>query len=118
MFFIKDAYATVWKVEENDTFVKGTLSTKEKTQEEGKSIWSNWNVKYVGKAKEKALSLVERDRIKILSGKITTTLWGRDENKKLYTNVTVFDFEVMDGYVPKTNNQENESGEDSLPFSK
>jgi hypothetical protein len=117
MFFIKDAYATVWKVEENDTFVKGTISTKEKTQEEGKSIWSNWNVKYVGKAKEKALSLVERDRIKILSGKINTTLWGKDESKKLYTNVTVFDFELAGDYTPnRTNDQESESEEDALPF--
>jgi len=116
-FFVSPTYATVWKIEDKDTFIKGTVSTSEKTQEEGKYINSNWNVKYVGKSKEKALLLSERDRIKILSGKITTVLWGKDENKKLYTNVTIFDFEMAN----KTNKVENTSEEDEndeLPFSK
>ena len=95
MFLIKDAFATVWGVEDKGKFVQGRISTSEKDrQEEGKYINSNWFVRFVGSAKDSAASLKERDRIKILSGKITNTVGGEGENKRSFLNVVVFDFEI------------------------
>ncbi len=115
MIIFKEAYATVWKVEDATTFVKGTISTSEKGQD-GKWINSHWNVRYVGSAKEKALSLSEKDRIKIISGKITNILGGTGENKKLYTNVVIFDFEPLQSNNSSKSTQTEEEQEDALPF--
>jgi hypothetical protein len=122
MFQIKDAYATVWSVEDKGTTVKGRISTSEKDKRnEGKYINSNWFVTFVGKAKDKALTLSARDRIKILSGKVANTLFGEGENKKSYLNVTVFDFEAPNN-GGQSSSQSNGQGfypideDDELPF--
>jgi len=98
MFYINDAYATVWSVEDKGNYVKGRISTSEKNKE-GKYVNSNWFVTFVGKAKEPALALSRMDRIKIISGKISNTTSGEGKDKKSYLNVVVFDFELA--------NQEN-----------
>lgn len=116
MFYIKDAYATVWSVEDKGNYVKGRISTSEKdTRNEGQYINSNWFVTFVGNAKDKALNLSEKDRIKILSGKITNTATGEGNDKKYFTNVTIFDFENLTN--PNNNIQlPDDNLEDSLPF--
>lgn len=100
MFRIENAYATVWSVEDKGNYVKGRISTSEKNKE-GKYVNSNWFVTFVGKAKESALALSTKDRIKITSGKISNTTTGEGKNKKTYTNVTIFEFENVN------NNQDN-----------
>lgn len=92
MILFNNVYATVWEVEDKGNFVKGRISTSEKNKE-GKYVNSNWFVTFVGKAKEPALALSAKDRIKITSGKISNTTTGEGKNKKTYTNVTIFEFE-------------------------
>lgn len=110
MFIIRDAYATVWSVEDKGNFVRGRISTSEKDKD-GKYINSNWFVTFVGKAKEPALALSTRDRIKIISGKISNTTTGEGKDKKSFVNVVIFDFENL-------SNSQNESNDnfDDLPF--
>lgn len=114
-------FATVWHVEDKGNYVQGRVSTSEKdTREEGKYIDSNWFARFVGKAKEKALDLRERDRIKILSGKITNTLGGEGENRRSYLNVIIFDFELLNASNTSNTAKETESelsfSDDDLPF--
>ena len=112
MFIIRDAYATVWSVEDKGNFVRGRISTSEKDKD-GKYINSNWFVVFVGKAKEPALALSTKDRIKIISGKISNTTTGEGEDKKSFVNVVIFDFENLSN--SQNNFQPNESMDD-LPF--
>jgi len=110
MFIIRDGYATVWSVEDKGNFVKGRISTSEKDKD-GKYINSNWSAIFVGKAKEPALALSTKDRIKIISGKINKTTTGEGEDRKSFVNVIIFDFENL-------SNSQNESNDnfDDLPF--
>ena len=98
MILFNNVYATVWSVEDKGNFVRGRISTSEKGKD-GKYINSKWFVTFVGKAKEPALTLSTKDRIKITSGKISNTTTGKGKDKKSYVNVVVFDFELV--------NQEN-----------
>jgi len=122
MFFIKDAYANVWKVSDETTYVKGNISTSEKKQD-GTREYSNWFARFIGKAREKALTLSERDNIKITTGKITNVLWGTGENKKPYLGVVIFDFELLPPYDGNANQNKkdndsnsNNDDDDALPF--
>jgi len=100
MILFNNVYATVWEIEDKGNFVKGRISTSEKNKE-GKYVNCYWFVTFVGKAKEPALALSTKDRIKITSGKISNTTTGEGKNKKTYTNVTIFEFENVN------NNQDN-----------
>lgn len=110
MILFNNGYATVWSVEDKGNFVRGRISTSEKDKD-GKYINSNWFVIFVGKAKEPALALSAKDRIKITSGKISNTTTGEGEDKKSFVNVVIFDFENL-------SNSQNESNDnfDDLPF--
>lgn len=116
MFIVRDTFATVWSAENKGNYVQGRISTSEKDQrEEGKYINSNWFCRFVGAAKEKSASLKERDRIKILTGKVTNIVGGEGENKKTYLNVIIFDFEMLNsaGYTKPVS---PEVEDDDLPF--
>jgi len=121
MFFIRDAYANVWKTSDETTYVKGNISTSEKKQD-GTREYSNWFARFVGNAREKALTLSEKDNIKIITGKVTNVLWGTGENKKSYLGVVIFDFELLPPYEGNTNqnkttsNSSNSDDDDQLPF--
>jgi hypothetical protein len=114
MFLIKDTYATVWTTEDKGKFVKGRISTSEKNKETNKYINSNWNCVFVGKAKDKATSLKEKDRIKILSGKLSTST---TEDKKTFTNLAIFDFDIVESKNATTTKAASEENEDdNFPF--
>lgn len=116
---VRDTFATVWNVEEKGNFVQGRISTSEKDQrEEGKYINSNWFCRFVGRAKDKAASLKERDRIKILTGKVTNIVSGEGENKKSYLNVVVFDYEMLNsaGYTKENVVVQDDIDDDDVPF--
>lgn len=73
-----------------------TLSTgRKKGKDSDEYINSNWLCKFVGKAKEEALKLEERDRIIIKSAQIDS-VYNKD-TQKTFTGVTVFEFEVVGG---------------------
>lgn len=104
MIYFKDTYATVWSIENKGNFVQGRISTSEKdTKNQGKWINSNWFCKFSMKCKDLALTLHEKSKI-IMSGKVTTYTTGEEGNKKTYTNVTIFDFKVVDNKPTPGNN--------------
>jgi len=95
MISFKDVFATVWSIEPQANFVKGRISTSEKDYKNpGKYLNSNWFVTFVGQAKEKALNLQIKDKVKITSGKLSNVMIGEGANKKSYLNLTIFDFEM------------------------
>ena len=108
MILFNNVYATVWEIEDKGNFVRGRISTSEKGKD-GKYINSNWFAIFVGKAKEPALALSTKDRIKIISGKISNTTTGEGENRKSFVNVVIFDFENL-------SNSQIDSQMDDLPF--
>lgn len=112
MILFNNVYATVWSIEDKGNYVKGRISTSEKNKE-GKYINSYWFATFVGKAKEPALALSAKDRIKIASGKISNTTTGEGKDKKSFVNVVIFDFENLSN--SQNNFQPNESMDD-LPF--
>ncbi len=117
MFIIRDTFATVWDVEDKGSYVQGRISTSEKdTREEGKYINSNWFARFVGKSKEKALALSTRDRIKILTGKVTNVLVGEGENRRSFLNVTIFDFEPLNNAQYQKPKEPVVVDDDELPF--
>lgn len=134
-FFIKDTFATLWKSEDKEKYIKGSISTSEKDRE-GKYANSNWNVMFVGESKDVVRGKPEKTRIKILSGKVTVEKFKNNEGKEIYfTKVTVFKCELSDGTQsqvvakpaspvkkaaadtkPKFEVPTNDGDEDSLPF--
>jgi hypothetical protein len=117
MIIFKDTFATVWNVETKGNAVRGRISTSEKdNRNEGKYINSNWFVTFVGKAKEKATALSPRDKIKILSGKVTNIVVGDGDNKKSFLNVVIFDFEDTNNRSNSNTNGFNSSIDDDMPF--
>lgn len=69
-----------------------TLSSSKKNEKDGEISYKNmyWKGRFVGTAFEKAKSLKDKDKIDILNGVIDNTY--DKENKKLYVNLTIFDF--------------------------
>ena len=94
MFFIKQAYASVWAVDKiEEKYAKVRLGTSEKKQD-GTYENSNWFATFLGKAKDKVETLEPKDRITIITGKITNVGKKQDDGKWInYLNVVVFDFE-------------------------
>lgn len=123
---IKDTYATVFDPTTHDKFVKSNISTSRKTTNDGEKKYVNsyWNGTFVGKAKEPASKLVNKDRIKITSGYIShepSTKVG-DNGKPIYFyNLTIFEFEKIDGTSSSSassGSEQNSSSSDEgdLPF--
>lgn len=121
---IKDTYATVFDPTNHDKFVKSNISTSRKTTIDGdkKYVNSYWNGTFVGKAKDPASKLVNKDRIKIVSGYISHEPSSKtgDNGKPIYFyNLTIFEFEKLDS----TNAAQSSTGTDNssveegdLPF--
>lgn len=118
MFFVKDAYAVVWSVDKiEDRYARVRIGTSEKDQQ-GNYTNSNWFATFVGKARDKVETLKAKDRITVITGKISNVSKKQDDaSYKTYLNVVVFDFEVRDFQ----GNQDSppvveESDEDEIPF--
>jgi chaperonin GroEL (HSP60 family) len=126
VFFIKDTYATVWGVQDvREKFSKVQISTSEKDMD-GTRTWSNWFATFVSKAHQKVDQLQEKDRIKIISGKVNRISKKQDDGTwETYVNVYVFDFEMANDFPnnnPPVKNKESrqpeieDSEEGELPF--
>lgn len=114
----RDTYMTIWSVEEKNGMYKGRASTSRKNKKDNTYINSNWNVRFVGSAAEKASGLVEKDRITVKPGdlNVENIYLPEDGERKAstYLVVTIFDFEKQSSNnegstKPSTNN-------DDLPF--
>ncbi len=104
MGFRQGSYASVWSTElsktGNTTRVRLSVSRKNKMTGEYEQDFSGFCT-FIGQAHQKASTLKERDRIKILECDVSTTY---DKEKKVeYVNYKVFDFEMADGSTPGTN---------------
>lgn len=99
MSFRNGAYCTVWDVKTvSGTLTKARISTSRKNKNTGEyeNDFSGW-ISFVGTANaSQALKLRERDRIKLGDVEVTTKY---DKNRNTtYTNFTVFNFEMADGF--------------------
>lgn len=95
MSFWINGYATVWQPEVEERRVKANLSTSRKGKD-GEYINTNWfSVAFVGDAFEKAKSLSDKDRILVKSGNISSEPKTYDGVVKYFTNLAVFDFDLM-----------------------
>ncbi|MDD5021848.1 MAG: hypothetical protein PHR82_06965 [Endomicrobiaceae bacterium] len=97
MGFRQGGSATVWEVvRSGDKFTKARVSTsrKNKQTDQYETDFSGF-VSFVGAAHQKAGEFQDRTRIKILNCDVTNDY--NKEEKREYTNYTIFDFELADG---------------------
>lgn len=97
MGFRKDAWASVWSVEEGrGNTMKVRISTSRKNKETGEyeQDFSGFCT-FIGNAKAKAEKLKAKDRIKL--GDVDVTTWYSKEKGVEYVTYKVFDFETSDG---------------------
>lgn len=94
MGFRKDAFATVWSIEQGtDTRTKGRISISRKNKQTGEyeQDFSGF-VDFIGTAAaRKALSLKEKDRIRL--GDVDVTTNYNKEKNITYTNFKIFSFD-------------------------
>ena len=108
--FIRDIYATLWQTENKGNYIRGSVSTSEKDiKNEGQYLNSNWNTTFVGESIGKIDGLPERTRLKILAGKVTNIPKEYNGEKKSFTNLIVFDVEIVDTYTPPSNKPTNKA---------
>lgn len=114
----RDTYMTVWSVEEKDGKYKGRASTSRKNKQTNEYQNSNWNVRFVGAAADKAKNLVEKDRIVIKTGDLSIeNIYlpeSGDRKATSYISVTIFDFDKLNGET--TTNEVKPANNDELPF--
>lgn len=112
MGFRQGGFATVWEiVYAGDKFTKArvSISRKNKQTDQYETNFSGF-VSFIGAAHTKISGLQERARIKILNCDVTN-YYNKDE-KREYTNYTIFDFEFIDS------SGNNQSAQSSAPASK
>jgi hypothetical protein len=112
---ISGKYLKVWKVEVKEKVVLVNLGDSKKNKD---GTWDNWtwfNVAFVGQAKDPATTLNEGDLIEIISGQLTQ---AKDKNdpKKFYNNMVVFEFDFMQRSEPKQDDFGGEEEEGDLPY--
>ena len=113
--FRNNCYATVWKVEEKDGKVTCQIQTSRKNKEtdQYETDFSGF-VRFSGDAGEKAKSLNEKDRIKILNCAVSNRY--DKENSKTYNYFYVFEFEDAVSRNKEDVKQDAPQQSDDLPF--
>lgn len=115
MLSIKDAYVTVFQVEDKGGYYKANLSSSKKNKD-GTYTNMSWKGKFVGKAAN--IQIEDKDRIKITQGAIEVRKW----EEKFYYDVIIFDFEFLESKpanettTTASNFATFVEGEDVLPF--
>ena len=111
MGFREGNYATVWEVipQEKSTKIRISTTRKNKNTGEYEQDFSGF-ILCIGNAREAALKLKEKDRIKILGCDVSSFY---DKDKKLgYNTFKMFDFEMADA---PANAQQDDAGESASP---
>lgn len=111
MINIVETNGSIYRIQNKGNMVTARMSTGKK-QKDG--TWENmwWNVKFVGENKHKITVHGDKTRIKITSGILEQNVVG----DKTYTNVVIFDFDVIgkiQGVVPP---KEEYNDDSELPF--
>lgn len=109
MIWINDTYLKIWQVDVNDKFVLCQVSSSSK-QQDGTYKNSSWYAKFLGKAKEDAVSLEIGDKVKVLTGAVENIY--NKELKKSFLSVLVFSFEK----VENSDRPYQADDDDELPF--
>lgn len=107
MINIAETKGSLFRIQEKGNTVIASFQTGKKFNDK----WDNmyWNVKFVGKDKNKLHGLPDKTRIKIIKGVVELNKYL----EKYYTNVIVFEFEILED--KKT--EENKDIDDiELPF--
>lgn len=91
MLRLNESKGTIYKATQKGNMVTASMQTGKKNQD---GTWENmwWNVKFVGKTKSDILSAGDKTKIKIISGNVETNKY----NDKIYTNVIIFDYEILE----------------------
>lgn len=124
MGFRKDAWATVWSVEEGKgNSLKVRLSTSKKDKATGmyEQDFSGYCT-FIGKACTNGGALKQKDRIKL--GDVDVTTWYNKDKGVEYVTYKVFDYETDSSsnngsYRKAPKHEENTEGiidDDDLPF--
>jgi len=82
----------IMEAENRKNTITANFSTFEGKDKEGNPVYSSWRAHFVGKAYDKAKSLVEKETIVLNDAKIENDY--NKEKERLYVTLTVFDFEV------------------------
>jgi len=112
MLNITKSYATVWQPENKGKYISARLSTGHKNQD---GTWTNssWYARFVGRCKQNAALLKERDRI-VITNAIIENVYDK-EQKKSWLTLVIFDFDAeqktSNNFVPMP-----QYDEDELPF--
>ena len=118
MGFANNKFAKVWEVTRKPKFTEVKISTSKKVNNQYETDFSAI-VRFIGTAHEKAASMQEGEKIKLLSVEATNKY--DNTRHQLYSNYICWDFEIADG-KPIQNNTENDTPtdmmieEDELPF--
>lgn len=132
MINFNNSYGSVFDVEDKGNYVKANFTTSRKDQND-KYVNSYWNAVFLGKAKDAAKELTDKDRIHVTSGGITKEPYTNQDGKKVsYPSVKIFEFEklgsngnsnVKDDSKPtkkttkkSTKKTETEIEDDEVPF--
>ena len=84
----------VKKAENRKNTVSARISTYEGKTKDEKAKYSSWNTSFVGDAYDKAIELENKDKIILTNTKVENNY--DKEKEKLYLNVTIFDFELLE----------------------
>lgn len=121
---VKDAYLTVFEIKEENGRVSGNVSSSRKGMKENERLYSSWKVSFVGKAKEQAKTLQEKDRILVKGAQLTNEPYVDSNNqKKYFVRLTVFEFDQLDSKYQKSTPKQKPSTpknfevvDEDLPF--
>ena len=95
MINFNNSYGSVFDVEDKGNYVKANFTTSRKDQD-GKYVNSYWSAIFLGKSKDAAKELTDKDRIHVTSGGITKEPYTNQEGKKVsYPTVKIFEFEKL-----------------------
>ena len=106
----EESYGNVFQVDVREKFVISNLSTSVKnTDADGNVTYENdnWRVMYFGKAAELARTLQDKDRIKIMRGRIRRPKWVNPSSGETRYDpiVHIFEFEIIDNRPNATQSQ-------------
>ena len=108
MINISETKGNLYRIQQKGNIVIASFQTAKKINDKWENMY--WNVKFVGGHKEKLVGLEDKTRIKITKGVVELNKYL----EKYYTNVTVFEFEVLDAKKKET--QESDIDDIELPF--
>jgi hypothetical protein len=93
-------FATIWQVEDKQTYASVRMSTSRKDKRDDTYKNSNWSfVRFVGDAYKKVIGLPEKTRIQIKGGTVSWESYTDSTGAKVFAKtpqITIFNFEVQE----------------------